>query len=94
MSHDTLELLEVTSEDVGVYQCLVDNGGQPVIENHTVILAGNNFKKHAPHAKINFFRGTKNQLVQHQCNCGSWRNCHVTLPRVWQAMATCTVGKI
>lgn len=39
MSRDTLELLEVTSEDVGVYQCLVDNGGQPVIENHTVILA-------------------------------------------------------
>ena len=40
MSRDTMELLEITSEDVGCYQCLVDNGGQPMIENHTVILAG------------------------------------------------------
>ena len=42
-----MELLEITSEDVGCYQCLVDNGGQPMIENHTVILAGNMLEKNS-----------------------------------------------
>ena len=34
-----LEVLEVGPEDVGIYECLVDNGGRPVIQTHQVLLS-------------------------------------------------------
>ena len=30
----SLEVLEVGAGDAGIYECLVDNGGRPVIQTH------------------------------------------------------------
>ena len=40
MSRDTLELMEVTREDAGIYQCLVDNGGSPITQEQKVVIIG------------------------------------------------------
>ena len=40
MSRDTLELMELTREDAGIYQCLVDNGGSPITQEHKVAIIG------------------------------------------------------
>ena len=37
---DTLELMEVTREDAGIYQCLVDNGGSPITQEQKVAIIG------------------------------------------------------
>ena len=34
-----LEVLEVGPGDAGLYECLVDNGGRPVIQTHRVLLS-------------------------------------------------------
>ena len=48
LSRDTLELMEVTSSDLGHYQCVVDNHGRPLVEDHKVSLAGK-IHKHELH---------------------------------------------
>ena len=40
MSRDTLELMEVTREDAGIYQCLLDNGGSPITQKQKVVIIG------------------------------------------------------
>lgn len=40
LSRDTLELMEVTREDAGIYQCLVDNGGSPITQEQKVAIIG------------------------------------------------------
>ena len=34
-----LEVLEVGPADAGIYECLVDNGGRPVVQTHQVLLS-------------------------------------------------------
>ena len=34
-----LEVLEVGPADAGIYECLVDNGGRPVIQTHQILLS-------------------------------------------------------
>ena len=34
-----LEVLEVGPGDAGIYECLVDNGGRPMIQTHQIILS-------------------------------------------------------
>ena len=39
ISKDTLELMEISPLDAGYYQCLVDNGGDPVMYEQAVFIS-------------------------------------------------------